>query len=326
LAVSLGERPPLKRMGEWDMNRILPLAIAVVMIVAGCSRQDWATISSPLQRKPIPMPDSVGVPVVKNAAASEELFQRAKKNCWDGYQNRYLHPQYPSDDDYMGNYLKCMRQRGNYVYFPNESPDFAVREGNRIWAMNLAYINARAEEARVQQAQADQAARIQGQLENIVKQDAAGWIYNKYDAGSIHNVQVTESSGRIITLRGDYTFNGGKPGWVQADLRNRSNPCLTYWDTPQACRPLSVTRTELLAKAIEAANRASANGDRQSGGSSNASCLSSCAWKAQSCENSNSAAMAPFAFSGGSATGFALGMGSQKNCSSERSSCEAYCR
>lgn len=76
---------------------------------------------------------------------------------------------------------------------------------------------------RASQAQADT-------LERAVRQDSSAWAFNRYDIGSMSNVRVSSSAGGITTLRGEYTYNGGSRGWVEARVSGGRVECLGYWD------------------------------------------------------------------------------------------------
>lgn len=68
-------------------------------------------------------------------------------------------------------------------------------------------------------------------LERAVRQDSSAWILNRYDVGSMSNVRVSSNTGGVTTLRGEYTYNGGSRGWVEARLASGRVECLGYWDT-----------------------------------------------------------------------------------------------
>jgi len=76
------------------------------------------------------------------------------------------------------------------------------------------------------------------------------WLANKYDEGSIANIQAEQHRGRLASLKGDYTYNNGQPGTVRVEFQHRGGACVEYWDTPGVCRPLSVTRQALFAAAM----------------------------------------------------------------------------
>jgi hypothetical protein len=92
--------------------------------------------------------------------------------------------------------------------------------------------------------------RFVATLDAIIRKDAAGWIMNNYDAGSVTNIQAVENKGKAISLQGSYTFNGGQPGWVRVDFQN-STPCLEYWDSNGNCRPLDQSRMAILVAAAK---------------------------------------------------------------------------
>jgi hypothetical protein len=66
-------------------------------------------------------------------------------------------------------------------------------------------------------------------LEAAVRQDSGAWNLNRYDRGSLQEVKLL-SSGRTSRIRGNYTFNGGSSGWVEADVSAGKVQCLAYWD------------------------------------------------------------------------------------------------
>ena len=70
------------------------------------------------------------------------------------------------------------------------------------------------------------------QVANYVQQDARGWGFNHLDGGSIHNVRVASGSVKsgTLTLRGEYTFNGGQPGWVLVNMVAGKLNCIQFWD------------------------------------------------------------------------------------------------
>jgi TPR repeat protein len=120
----------------------------------------------------------------------------------------------------------------------------AADQGNKNAIKNIARIEKEKEEEK----------KFTSSLDAIIRQDAAGWIMNRYDAGSVRNIQVTKRKGKAVEMRADYTFNNGQSGWINVDFRKRI-PCLEYWDTEGICRPLNISRTSLLAAAMAANQR-----------------------------------------------------------------------
>jgi hypothetical protein len=70
------------------------------------------------------------------------------------------------------------------------------------------------------------------EIDKVLRKDAAGWLFNKYDANSVHNVVQTTRGDRVTSVRADFTFNQGQPGWVMVNYDKGAVPCLVYWDTP----------------------------------------------------------------------------------------------
>ncbi len=76
-------------------------------------------------------------------------------------------------------------------------------------------------------------------LEQIVEADSKGWSANTFDKGTVRNVHVVEGSAKSgeVTIKGDYKYNDGENGWVQAKLNNGKFVCVEFWDSVD-CRPL----------------------------------------------------------------------------------------
>ena len=87
-------------------------------------------------------------------------------------------------------------------------------------------------------------------LNSIIQSDARGWMFNRYDSGSVRNVKVTDRSqdGRSMVVYGDYSFNGGRSGNVQVLIRDGEVECLQFWDSP-SCRPLGRSHSQALVAA-----------------------------------------------------------------------------
>jgi hypothetical protein len=86
-------------------------------------------------------------------------------------------------------------------------------------------------------------------FDSIIAEDAAGWMMNRYDRGSMRNMQIIQSSngGRTKVVYGDYTYNGGMSGWVKARFVNTKLECLEFWDFAGQCRPLGRSPSQGLA-------------------------------------------------------------------------------
>lgn len=84
-------------------------------------------------------------------------------------------------------------------------------------------------------------------MDEIVATDARGWVFNRYDRGSMRNVAVVSKSGDAVVIRGDYTFNRGKPGWVKVSFNGERVLCLEFWDFKGNCRPLGQSPSQKIA-------------------------------------------------------------------------------
>jgi len=79
-------------------------------------------------------------------------------------------------------------------------------------------------------------------LERAVGTDSGSWIFNRYDAGSMRDVRVSSGTAVNGTLRGEYTYNGGSSGTVEAQIQGGEITCLNYWDVG-SCMPLRSARS-----------------------------------------------------------------------------------
>lgn len=81
-------------------------------------------------------------------------------------------------------------------------------------------------------------------LEQYVSTDARSWSFNRYIAGSMHDIEVTRRGGRIVRMQASYFYDGfmsGMSGWVEMDIawtENTGRYCITYHDYPNTCRPI----------------------------------------------------------------------------------------
>jgi len=94
------------------------------------------------------------------------------------------------------------------------------------------YINGRTDE------------QLLAMLDDYVKTDSRTWSYNRYAAGSMHDIEVTRRGGRVIRMQASYAYDGfmGRMlGWVEMDIEWNGNTalyCITYHDYPDTCRPI----------------------------------------------------------------------------------------
>ena len=120
--------------------------------------------------------------------------------------------------------------------------DFAERERQQAIAAAEQQRIA-AERARKEQAEAARLAALPRAnatqtklLADAIGQDSQSWSFNRYDVGSLTNVRIDNASG-ITQVRGDYTYNGGRRGWISGRLANGKVGCVVYHDTT-SCEPV----------------------------------------------------------------------------------------
>jgi hypothetical protein len=74
-------------------------------------------------------------------------------------------------------------------------------------------------------------------LADAIARDSSYWIMNRYDPGSLTDVEIIARTGGGSTVRGNYSYNGGDSGWVEAEIAGGRVTCLHYWDT-DSCDPV----------------------------------------------------------------------------------------
>jgi uncharacterized protein len=75
-------------------------------------------------------------------------------------------------------------------------------------------------------------------MDRIITRDSWGWMFNRYDRGSVRNTRVEARDGRDRLVYGEYTYNGGTPGWVRLLIIDGHLACVEYHDFAGACRPV----------------------------------------------------------------------------------------
>lgn len=74
-------------------------------------------------------------------------------------------------------------------------------------------------------------------LDNIVSEDSRGWLFWRFDRGSVRNARIESHDASGITrIYGEYTFNRGQKGWVRVNLRDEKVECIRFWNEG-SCRP-----------------------------------------------------------------------------------------
>lgn len=67
-------------------------------------------------------------------------------------------------------------------------------------------------------------------LDTAVRTDSGSWILNRYNPGTMRNVRIASGTATNGMLRGEYTYNGGATGTVEAQIQGGAITCLNYWD------------------------------------------------------------------------------------------------
>ncbi len=75
-------------------------------------------------------------------------------------------------------------------------------------------------------------------MDRIVTRDSWGWMFNRYDRGSVRNTRVEHRSGRDRVVYSTYSYNGGAQGWVRLHIFDGRLGCVEYHDFSGTCRPI----------------------------------------------------------------------------------------
>lgn len=99
---------------------------------------------------------------------------------------------------------------------------------------------ASAQDKRAAAAASDTQGRLAQALDAVIAMDSQGWMMNRYDRGSVVNAQLLDASsdGKSGVFYGEYTYNGGRRGWVKVRMSGGEVQCVEYWDFQGRCRPI----------------------------------------------------------------------------------------
>jgi hypothetical protein len=61
---------------------------------------------------------------------------------------------------------------------------------------------------------------------------------NRYDAGSARNSEVIDKRGSEYTVYSQYTYNGGRSGWVKIQFAGKKPECIEFHDFSGQCRAI----------------------------------------------------------------------------------------
>ena len=201
-------------------------------------------------------------------------------------------------------YVKCMANQGNVVLLKDDASEEAIawvkdeevkRQKAEEEERERALAKQKAEEEereRLEVAQRDTAnlAKYTSLLENIVRDDSEGWFSNKYDQGSMRDINFLSISpkGDRMILTGNYKYNKGENGSVEAHFINGKISCLKYWDmrecrTPNDPEKIRAAREEM--KKILEKNNSSTVKNKAT--QKNLPCQNSCRDAEAQCNSSN---------------------------------------
>ncbi len=140
---------------------------------------------------------------------------------------------------------------------------------------------AAAQAAAAEAARAKRLARVltpmEAKLEEVIQEDSAAWIINRYDAKSVDDVKIVTPTKEdrvkyglpsgIQVLWGKFTQNGGRPSFVKVGLRNGQVFCVKFADDSD-CRPVGQPASLARTAAIFSALASSGGGDSSPTGAS----------------------------------------------------------
>lgn len=126
------------------------------------------------------------------------------------------------------------RLEDNMARFARGEPPLKLASG-----ATLADIRARAPKQT-----ASKAADHQRLIDDLIADNARGWMLNQYISGSVSNVSIgqSDSNDRPVTIRANYRFaqfGQATSGWVQVRFDQGRPTCLYFHDAPSTCRVAS---------------------------------------------------------------------------------------
>jgi len=128
------------------------------------------------------------------------------------------------------------------------------------------------------QTQGASAGNLNALLDEVITQDSTSWLLWRYDRGSARNARMENTSGTgVRTLYGEYTFNGGRGGWVRVQFTNDQVQCIQFWNEGR-CRPFRSPPSHGVLKGLVAG--AAAGAASGSSGSGSGSTGQNCRYEA----------------------------------------------
>ncbi len=156
-------------------------------------------------------------------------------------------------DDMVKHWRREARQdQSSFEYFANrrERCDFDAACLAREYQTEISELQAQLQPAArarasssyqgpiVVSAPAERMSELDQLMDRIILTDSRGWMFNRYDRGSVRNTRVAATNGRDAVVESNYTYNGGMVGWVRAYVLGDRLACVEYHDFPGRCRPV----------------------------------------------------------------------------------------
>lgn len=109
---------------------------------------------------------------------------------------------------------------------------------------------------------------LNASVNEFITEDSKGWLLWRYDRGSARNARIEATDEAGTKIYGEYTFNGGRKGWVRMVVKDEKVQCIRFWNEG-ACRPLRRPPSHgLMSGFLEGIGRAASSPSSGSNGSS----------------------------------------------------------
>jgi hypothetical protein len=79
---------------------------------------------------------------------------------------------------------------------------------------------------------------VEQRLDALLQLDSERWTTDRYQPGSLYDVKrsKTDNDGHDYIVQGKFSLEGGRTGWVRAQVRDDQFACLETSDRPGTCR------------------------------------------------------------------------------------------
>lgn len=175
-----------------------------------------------------------------------------------------------SRDDYL-KAKAYAAQGGDLTVSPNSTPRASGEEQANAPQRKGTYVPGSAQK----ELESDPEQYAQGLklFDELIALDAKGWMFNRYNRGSVRNLKIVEESedGTQRVVYAEYLFNGSRKGHVRVLFADGALKCMKYWDSP-SCRPIGRSHSQAFAAAVAAGMARSMISPGPSSGSGSGSC------------------------------------------------------